>query len=75
MKRLILKLCVLCALTAVYASGVDRIPPDGGGGGGGSDGGGGGGGGGSVCTGADGVTCTCPAGQTCVTGRIPCTCI
>lgn len=69
MKRLILKLCVLCALTAVYASGVDKIPD-----GGGDPGGGGGGP--STCTGSDGFTCVCPAGQTCVTGRnLPCTCI
>lgn len=67
MKRLILKLCVLCALTAVYASGVDRIPPDDPPGGGGSP---------STCTGSDGFTCVCPAGQTCITGRnLPCSCV
>ena len=44
MKRLILKLCLLCALTAVYASGVDKIPDE-------VETHGGGGGGPSTCTG------------------------
>jgi hypothetical protein len=69
MIRLILKLCLLCALAGVYANGIDKIPDD-------SGGGGGGGGSPSTCTGADGFTCVCPIGQTCVTGRnLPCTCV
>jgi hypothetical protein len=65
MKRLILKLCVLCALTAVYASGIDKIPADDPPGGGGSP---------STCTGLDGVTCVCPAPLRCYKSLESCLC-
>jgi hypothetical protein len=68
MRRIILRLCLLCALMGVYAYGIDKIPS--------GDDPPGGGGGPSTCTGDDGYTCVCPPGQTCVTGRnLPCTCI
>ena len=67
MKRLILKLCLLCAFTASYASGPLRIPDD-------DPGSGGGGGGPSTCAGLDGVTCVCPVGQTCHKGIEACFC-
>lgn len=66
MLRLILKLCLLCAVTAAYASGPLKIPDDGsGGGGGGSN---------STCAGLDGITCVCPVGQTCYKAGDSCFC-
>ena len=65
MMRLILKLCLLCAVTAAYASGPLKIPDDPGGGGGGST---------STCTGLDGVTCVCTGGLKCYKGVESCLC-